>query len=833
MLRRALLFADIKRHRGRFLTALFALALASATLYTAFYLEVTRHAIRLQGSNDLVFGKVRFDVQKYIAWQDLNSKLRSLGVTAVPILIPYTYWVDSSHRLIYVGLDTGTMPGKLLHKIRVSSGRLPKLNEEIAISRAFAAQNKLSVGKRMIVPRYDKAVTKRIVGLVEDSYSEASPGYIVFTLSGLQRDFNLDGLVNRIELNDVPDRLGAIERITGVRAKFISSTLIAPEMRKGGTIPLSTITYGAFTLFIAAFVVYNTFSLTVTQERRELGLLRLQGATRRWLKRFMMMKAICFAVVASCVGILIGMLFVTTLHVLGPSFLQQSPMSANVSLFSATPIAITFMLTLVTTLLAMLRPARKASSVQPLEAVSYVPQGSRRRVRYNLIALGMLAIIFGFISFHMFGTNPEGKSMAVLAFFGIGFYLLGLLLLLANVVPMLTRALIRVQRRRPALALAAPSFATSGGAHIGAALSFLAFAIVFIGLITGSTSVFESKVLSHKQEFPSEYGIDSRSKNYYASGFIGDLRRVIQEFADVEQVTALRIEQFAARTSATMSGITVVAVNPGAYSNIAGLHSKDRRILTALGVQELAVTKQTAKRLDLRAGDELVLSDLAGNDSLPVRVAGVVGIDPVQGNDGAFVTDETGNRLGMIYDRRLLIKARPSSKLESDLRSYLSRFYPQLRLISDDGLRRDVWGDVLTNEALPLIGTAGILYLVSFLSLSNTMLASVWHRRREIAMLRALGATRRQIGHSVALEGIICAITGTSAGLIGGIFMVWVLIKGLASAAQQEGHVFVFSLSWWAIALILLLAVVSAVVASLVPARFVGRMAVIQEVRNE
>jgi len=169
---------------------------------------------------DLVFGNVRLMfANKYVRLKNIQAKMRSMGVSrAVPVLAPYTYHLDETHKLIYLGLDTRHDGNRFSQVLRIKAGRLPKKNNEIAISRTFATENRLSIGSSMSVPRFNKATSKRIVGLIEDGYSETDPGYAIFTLTGLQRDFNLIGLINRIEIYGNYKNTKKLEIVTGGKA---------------------------------------------------------------------------------------------------------------------------------------------------------------------------------------------------------------------------------------------------------------------------------------------------------------------------------------------------------------------------------------------------------------------------------------------------------------------------------------------------------------------------------------------------------------------------------------------------------------------------------------
>ena len=65
--------------------------------------------------------------------------------------------------------------------------------------------------------------------------------------------------------------------------------------------------FGGIALFVGAFVIYNTFSITVAQRTRELALLRMLGATRRQVLRSVVLEAAVIGLIASLLGLLGGL----------------------------------------------------------------------------------------------------------------------------------------------------------------------------------------------------------------------------------------------------------------------------------------------------------------------------------------------------------------------------------------------------------------------------------------------------------------------------------------------------------------------------------------------
>ncbi|HEX3874338.1 MAG TPA: FtsX-like permease family protein, partial [Solirubrobacteraceae bacterium] len=114
-----------------------------------------------------------------------------------------------------------------------------------------------------------------------------------------------------------------------------------------------------------------------------------------------------------------------------------------------------------------------------------------------------------------------------------------------------------------------------------------------------------------------------------------------------------------------------------------------------------------------------------------------------------------------------------------------------------------------------------ISVFVSVFGIVNTLQLSIHERRRELGVLRALGASRRAVRRMVRYESVITATIGGALGLVLGIFFAAVVTSSL----DEEGlH---FQLPWLPIVGLLALAVVLGVLAAIGPARRASRLDVL------
>src|SRR5439155_5648353 len=120
-------------------------------------------------------------------------------------------------------------------------------------------------------------------------------------------------------------------------------------------------------LFVGAFIIFNTFSILVTQRTRELALLRALGATGKQVRRSVLAEAAIVGVAASAVGLVAGFGIAIGLQALLRGFGIELP-TTSTQLLPRTIIA-ALIVGVGTTLCSSIAPAIRASRVAPVQAL--------------------------------------------------------------------------------------------------------------------------------------------------------------------------------------------------------------------------------------------------------------------------------------------------------------------------------------------------------------------------------------------------------------------------------------------------------------------------------
>ncbi|WP_143163022.1 FtsX-like permease family protein, partial [Couchioplanes caeruleus] len=126
-------------------------------------------------------------------------------------------------------------------------------------------------------------------------------------------------------------------------------------------------------------------------------------------------------------------------------------------------------------------------------------------------------------------------------------------------------------------------------------------------------------------------------------------------------------------------------------------------------------------------------------------------------------------------------------------------------------------------------GLLVLAVVVALIGVANTLTLSVLERTRENTLLRAVGLTRRQLRGTLAAEALVMALTGTVLGVVASL----VITRTLLSAIGRRGADLPLVVPWDRLGVLLAVAVVAALAASVLPARRAARRPVAENLAGE
>ena len=767
---------------------------------------------------------------------DLVQKVgQTSGVAeALPVITGYGEIVGSDGTLV-----TGNGPRQAgtwltdpaLNPYRTAEGRAPAADNEVVIDRGSAKKGHLKVGDTTTVLT-PQPVPVTVVGIVtfgsQDSYGQSS--FTGFTEAGAQKYVNKQpGTVSSISVRVQPglsrDELKrAVQAAMPQGVQVITGDELTAEDQDGVSnsflkfFKIFLTVFAVVALLVATFSIHNTFSVLAAQRAKDSALMRAVGATRRQVLSMVVIEAMLVGVVASVVGLLGGIGIAALLKGAFAGFGITLPTTSLV--LSTAAVATALPVGIVVTIIAGITPALQSSRVSPVAALSSVAFErtglTRRRAIIGAAAalLGVGAVLAGAVS----------GSSSTLGFAGLG----AILLLVGMVVlgPTAARPVSRVIGAGLAKVRGFPGSLASQNAQrnprrtagASAALMIGVGVVTMITVLAGSFT--KSLDRSMSQAFAGDLVVNSGG---FAgqSGFGADLPEALGTLPQVAD--SVGIGTGTVLLDGASSRVTVA--EPARVAAVFDLHLVTGNVGT-LGAGQVAVTEDTAKDNGLTLGSTVPVTFPDGTRTA-LSVAAVYAKNQLLGSY-LVPTAAWSPHAPTTLSSAIYVKLAGGVSLADGKAAVQRAVKPFGAPKVQD---RAEFVSLATGAVSQLLGLVYVLLalavIIALLGITNTLSLAVYERTREIGLLRAVGATRRQVRSMIRGESVITALLGTTAGLVLGAFLGWALV---AAARSSVG---VFALPAGHLVTILVVGGIAGVLAGWRPARRASRLNVLAAIATE
>jgi putative ABC transport system permease protein len=714
-----------------------------------------------------------------------------------------------------------------LNPYHVVEGRPPASNGEIVVDRRSAETADFVLGEAVTVLTKSGSDVFTITGIAkfgeEDSIGGASQ--VLFTDADAQQfvgEPDQFDAVSVVAVDGYTEAQVAAAIATAVPsdAEVLTGSAITKESQddtKEGLAFFNTflLVFAGIALFVGAFIIFNTFSIIITQRQKEMALLRAIGASGKQVVRSVLVEAAVVGAIASATGLAVGIGVATALQSLLNSMGFDLP-AGGLAITSSTVITSLAVGTGITLASAYL-PARRAGRVPPIAAMRSVAHDTAATSRTRMIAGGLVTA--GSVGAMVAGLNSAAIAVVGAGAFGtfIGVAVLApvialpaarLLGLPASTMTRMTGSLARQNAMRNPKRTAA----TAAALMIGVAL------VGFIATFAASTKESINGAVDH--DFRGDFVLDSG-----AFGAQGGLSHTLAtdlagrpEFA---AVTSFR------GVDATVDGREdfVQSWDTATMQQLVDVDPKEGDI-TALGSDGVAVEDGYAKEFHLAIGSTMHLTFAQGEADLTVRA--IFG-DPTW-SGAVFFDHQVLNSLGADpLDAMLYIKtADGADKAAAEaLLNDLTKDYPTADVLDREGFKENRSGqiDLILNLIYALLALA---IVIALMGITNTLALSIFERTRELGLLRAIGMTRQQLKATVRFEAVIIALFGTLLGLGLGLFFGWSIVNALADDGLGDLVIPVPTL-----AVVTTVAALAGIAASVLPGRRAAKLDVLEAIASQ
>ena len=620
------------------------------------------------------------------------------------------------------------------------------------------------------------------------------------------------------------------------------------------------IAFAILALLVSSFVISNTFAVLVGQRTRELALLRTLGARGGSLVRMLLMESLVIGLFFSIIG---------SAAVYAVGGILNAMFSTFIVSFSPVAFIVGVLMCTVVTVLASLVPARTALRISPISAMS---ANTEQAVKKPSIIGGIIGVVFaiagGILNAAALKDNNGGTAITTIMWACL-LYALAVFLLTPWILLPLVRiigSVLRGQTGKLALAnsLRSPKRTVSTGRAV--LVGTLVIGIVLTGHSVLSTSIAKELDRLYPVTAYAPFG-ESTVTNSSAS--VTKAKNVADKIKGLKNVEAVSV--------GSAAGVIEYTAKP---DNAGSTNLKDN--VMSLSNDDLHKVSTGESNINLKDDEVLVPQDIWDlgkfDNNTRLKITGPLGtveakpikaetkepffvVNPATGakvQDASNPQPATGEQampedpaaqealmkaaqenpaLARSFAARgtatmVLMRAKTplTSSDNSQLQSELAKandgteFQGGLRIRKSN----DQTLSIMLNASLILLALAVVIAVIG---VANTMTLSVNERRRENAMLRSLGLSRKQLRRMVSTEAVMITLGALAMGIVSGVLIGLVLSRVLVRA-MRESMEMVPALPITGMVLVLVVGLFAAFAASAIPAFRSARQSPVEGLRS-
>ncbi|HLT10000.1 MAG TPA: FtsX-like permease family protein [Micromonosporaceae bacterium] len=716
--------------------------------------------------------------------------------------------------------------------VQLREGRGPAADDEIAINAALAEAAGVTVGDRVGVLTLEPKRTFTIVGIFGYPGGTDSMGgsqTVAFTRPVAQRlMLGAPGSYAYVDVKaatgvsdeELRDRLAAelgpgFDVKTGEQLAEAASGEFAEALNFVNYLLLG---FAAVALFVAVFLILNTFSILVAQRTRELALLRAVGAGRRQVIGSVLLEAIVIGLIAAVLGLAAGLGVGALLANVFGRFAGDLRVAA-IGLPAGAVVG-AFAVGVGVTVIAALVPAVRASRIPPVAALRDAAIPDRPLTKLTLAGAAVLATGAGLLAVGLTGSAGDQTLWTILG--GVLLSFIGTALL----TPLVARPVSGLIGRLFAWSVPGRLGQLNAGRNPRRTAITAAALMVGIALITGVNTVITSGKESFRKVVADQARVD-----LVIAGENDGFSMATYDPAVIDEVSKLAGVQAATAQYGDVAVVNGERDYVVAYSDVAaltpmfGLTATDGAI-DRLSPEEVLVDATTATERGLAVGSPVTVQPPRG-EPLTLTVAGIYGgsdllagvIVPVDHVDQFYVSQPSAG----------YIQLAPGASVDA-VRSEVDRLLadsPEVSVVDRTQYLND---QLAAADQLLLIVQIllALAILIAVLGVVNTLALSVLERTRELGLLRAVGLRRGQMMRMVTVEAMVISLFGAVLGLLVGAGLGTAVVRALADEGITE-----LALPWTQMGTYLLLAALVGVAAAVLPAIRAARVNVLNAIAYE
>ena len=716
-----------------------------------------------------------------------------------------------------------------LNPLRMASGRPPTAPGDVVIDKHTADGQHFKIGDRVTILSQQAPAQFTITGIVRWGTTDSPLGATIaaFAPATASRLLAQPGMVNDINVEAAPGvsqsvlaqrvqtavNNSVIEAVTGNEVTREGQNTMHQAFAAFRTILLM---FAAIALFVAAFLIFNTFSIVVAQRMRELGLLRAVGADARQVRLAVLGESLVVGVVASAAGVVAGVGLAILLRA-GMGLLGYIVPATGIVLTAGT-IAIAMGVGTTVTLAASFGPARRAARIPPIAAMQESPSTERgpraKKIRRGVAvaAAGAAAMTVGVASSVAHRTTVVGLGGVALV---VGVTMLG-----PVVAGPATRFL-----GRPVAHLGTPGMigrqnASRNPARTASTASALTIGVALVALMTVlATSAKASVGAVVNRVVKADFIVSANTTPGSPYGLSPQVATTVARLPQVAATTAVRtgIVQLYGGT------VPINAVDMTHAEQLFNVGVTAGRLadMTSSGI---AVSTAAAHAHGLRLGSPVIVTfPTTGPTTFVVEA-----IFSQREMAGDFVLTEAAGEQTfpqqVISQDYVKLATGVSAAAGRQAISAALAAYPTAQVLDQTQYKAQNAAQI--DQTLNLVyGLLALAVIIALIGIANTLALAVYERTHELGMLRAVGMTRGQLRASIGAEAFIMSLFGAVEGLLLGVGIGVALVsteraQGIISTAVPVPQLLIIAV----------MAALAGILAAWAPSRRAARLDILRAV---
>jgi putative ABC transport system permease protein len=760
-----------------------------------------------------------------------KGKERSIMVLGVDVL------VDSQIRNYSLSNESADIPDPLLFLAKPDS---------ILITKAMAEREGIALDQKIQVETVQGTRTFRVRGILnpEGPAKVMGGNLAVMDIYAAQMTFGKEGRIDRVDVSLLRgEKLETVRQ--RIRAALPEGYTVETPVGRTRQIEgmLSKFQTGLnlisiFAIIVGMYLIYNAVSISIVHRRKEIGILRALGSTRGEIMRLFMGETLVISVVASTLGVGLGILFAGSIvgalgkiisqwyartTVTGISVSWVYPVAGIASGISASLVAAVF-------------PVLAGSRISPISAIRSLPYSEEgfftgRRLNFAAVFFLLLAtVVCGLYKYGEFLPYFRNKTFL---FSSQIFLLLGISLL----TPALLKGFLSIFHRLPTIRLGSMGMLAGLNLRKNITRNAVAVAAIFFGISVfvnsaGFVHSLKESVMTWldavvRADIIVSAGHPSSSTNAQTVPMPVDMWKEIEKVPGVLSADPWRKVYMDYNGRRVLLSV-VDLVRRGKYSHFMVVRGNDRDILRQLPSRDnVVVSEPFATQFGVKPGDNITLPTPSG----PVRFCIVAVVVDYLYDGGTISMDiNTYQRhWGDMLADQFSVRVRPGKNVDA-VRDAIQKqlgndrkLYVLPALEFKNEIRKVIDQTFMFNYALSVITMT-----IACFGIIITLLASVLERTREIGVLRSIGMLRRQVSGVVVLESVLMGVIGGILGSGAGIITGWITLEGANYSSLVEYSVPYGSILW-----AMIMSVGLSALAGMYPARRAAKTNIVEALSYE